>query len=99
SWQTALDTRALAPNRHFRVRDLAVRAEDLLLSFASGVAYVATTAEGETGMGVLGDGTMQFTPRPRMEQTQLRIFSGETELRTPIGAVFLRYHPIDRTDR
>ena len=34
-----------------------------------------------------------------MEQTQLRIFSGETELRTPIGAVFLRYHPVDRADR
>jgi len=94
-----LNRLALDPNRQFRVRDLAVRAEDLLLSFASGVAYVATTAEGETGMVVLGDGTMQFTPRPRMEQTQLRIFSGETELRTPIGAVFLRYHPIDRTDR
>ena len=93
-----LNRLALDPNRQFRVRDLAVRAEDLLLTFPSGVAYVATTADGETGMVVIGDGTMQFTPTPAMERTQLRIFSGETELRTPIGAAFLRYHPIDRAD-
>ena len=50
-------------------------------------------------MVVIGDGAMQFTPKPAMEQTQLRIFSGETELRAPIGAAFLRYHPVDRDDR
>ena len=50
-------------------------------------------------MVVLGDGAMQFMPQPAMEQTQLRIFSGETELRAPIGAAFLRYHPVDRDDR
>ena len=49
-------------------------------------------------MVVIGDGAMQFTPTPAMERTQLRIFSGETELRVPIGAAFLRYHPIDRDD-
>ena len=54
--------------------------------------------DGETGMVVIGDGAMQFTPKPAMEQTQLRIFSGETELRAPIGAAFLRYHPVDRDD-
>ena len=63
-----LNRLALDPNRQFRVRDLAVRAEDLLLTFPSGVAYVATTADGETGMVVIGDGTMQFTPKPAMEQ-------------------------------
>jgi hypothetical protein len=93
-----LNRLALDPNRQFRVRDLAVRAEDLLLTFPNGVAYVAKTADGETGMVVLGDGAMQFTPNPTMEQTQLRIFSGETELRAPIGATFLRYHPVDRDD-
>ena len=50
-------------------------------------------------MVVIGDGAMQFTPKPAMEQTQLRIFSGETELRAPISAAFLRYHPVDRGDR
>jgi len=93
-----LNRLALDPSRQFRVRDLAVRAEDLLLTFPSGVAYAASTADGETGMVVIGDGAMQFSPKPAMEQTQLRIFSGETELRTPISATFLRYHPVDRGD-
>ena len=93
-----LNRLALNPNRQFRVRDLTVRAEDLKLTFPSGVAYVASTPDGETAMVVIGDGAMQFTPTPAMERTQLRIFSGETELRVPIGAAFLRYHPIDRDD-
>ena len=46
-----LNRLALDPNRQFRVRDLAVRAEDLLLTFPSGVAYVASTPDGETGDG------------------------------------------------
>jgi hypothetical protein len=89
---------ALDPKRQFRVRNLTIRAEDLQLTFPSGVAYSAATADGETGMVVIGDGTMQFTPKPATEQGQLRIFAGEAELRTPIGAAFLRYHPIDRSD-
>jgi len=59
-----LNRLALDPNRQFRVRDLKVSAEDLLLTFPSGVAYVAKTAEGETTMVVIGDGAMQFTPKP-----------------------------------
>jgi hypothetical protein len=87
---------ALDPAKQFRVRDLAVRAEDLLLTFPAAVAYVATAADGETGLVVMGDGAMQFTPKPATEQGQLRIFAGESELRTPISATFLRYHPADR---
>jgi hypothetical protein len=90
---------ALDPAKQFRVRDLAVRAEDLLLTFPSGVAYTATADDGETVLVVLGDGSMQFAPKQTTEQGQLRIFSGESELRTPIGGAFLRYHPMDRGDR
>ena len=89
---------ALDPNKQFRVRDLTVRAEDLLITFPSGVAYATTASDGETGLVVLGDGTMQFTPKPAIEQGQLRIFSGDTELRAPIGATFLRYNPADRNE-
>ena len=87
---------ALDPNKQYRVRELTVRAEDLLLTFPSGVAYAATASDGETGLVVIGDGAMQFTPKPAIEQGQLRIFSGDTELRAPIGATFLRYNPADR---
>ncbi len=89
---------ALDGNTQFRVRDLTVRAEDLLLTFPSGFAYAATASDGETGLVVVGDGTMQFTPKPPTEQGQLRIFSGDTELRASIGATFLRYHPLDRSE-
>jgi hypothetical protein len=89
---------SLDASKQFRVRDLSVRAEDLLLTFPAGVAYAAVTPEGETGLVVIGDGAMQFTPKPPMEQGQLRIFAGEPELRVGIGATFLRYHPADRTD-
>jgi hypothetical protein len=89
---------ALDASKQYRVRDLAIRAEDLRLTFAAGVAYAAVTPDGETGLVVIGDGAMQFTPTPAMEQGQLRIFAGETELRTGIGAAFLRYHPVDRSE-
>ena len=89
---------ALDPKRQFRVRNLTIRAEDLQLTFPSGVAYSAATPDGETGLVVIGDGTMHFSPKPATEQGQLRIFAGETELRAPIGATFLRYHPADRSD-
>jgi hypothetical protein len=89
---------ALDPTKQYRVRDLAIRAEDLLLSFPAGVAFKAVTPDGETGLVVVGDGTMAFTPRPSMEQGQLRIFSGESALRTAINGAFLRYHPVDRDD-
>ena len=77
-----------------------VRAEDLLLTFPSGVAYVASrprTARPRWSSSATA--RCSSRPKPAMEQTQLRIFSGETELRAPIGAAFLRYHPVDRGDR
>jgi len=90
---------ALDPAKQFRVRDLTVQAEDLSLTFPSGVAYAATIADGPTALVVIGDGTMHFTPKPATEQGQLRIFAGEAELHAPIGAAFLRYNPLDRDDR
>ena len=89
---------ALDPTKQYRVRDLTVQAEDLTLTFPAGVAYTATVAEGETVLIVIGDGSMHFAPKQNTEQGQLRIFAGETELRVPLGAAFLRYHPMDRSD-
>ena len=89
---------ALDPTKQFRVKDLVVRAEDLTLTFPTGTAFVATVRDGETSLVVVGDGTMRFAPKPATEQGQLRIFSGEPELRSPIGGAFLRYNPYDRDD-
>jgi hypothetical protein len=89
---------ALDPMKQYRVRDLTVQAEDLALTFPSGVAYAATIADGQTALVVMGDGTMHFTPKPATEQGQLRIFAGETELHAPISSAFLRFNPYDRGD-
>jgi hypothetical protein len=89
---------SLDATRQFRVNGLTLRAEDFTLTFPSGVAYASTVGEGETALVVLGDGTMHFAPKPVTEQGQLRIFSGENELRVPIGAAFVRYNPLDHAD-
>jgi peptidase M1-like protein len=93
-----LNRLTLDGSRQFRVNGLTVRAEDFTLTFPTGVAFTATVGEGETALVVLGDGQMHFAPKPVTEQGQLRIFSGETELRAPVGAAFVRYHPFDRAD-
>ena len=90
---------ALDASRQYRVRDLVVHAEDLTVTFPVATAFAASVADGETALVVVGDGTMHFAPKEPTEQGQLRIFSGDTELRTGIGGLFLRYHPIDKADR
>jgi hypothetical protein len=89
---------ALDPTRQFRVRDLTIGAEDLRLTFPTGVAYAAVTPDGETALVVVGEGAMRFSPKPATEQGQLQIFADDTELRAPINATFLRYHPADRAN-
>jgi hypothetical protein len=85
--------------KQFKVTNLTVRAEDLLITFPAGVAFAATAEGGRTALVVLGDGTLQFSPKQTTEQGQLKIFSGETELRAPISGAFLRYNPFDHGDR
>jgi hypothetical protein len=84
--------------KQFKVTNLTVRAEDLVITFPSGVAFAATAEGGRTALIVIGDGSAQFAPKQGTEQGQLKIFSGETDLRVPISATFLRYHPLDHGD-
>jgi hypothetical protein len=84
--------------KQFKVTNLTVRAEDLVLTFPTGTAFAATAEGGRTALVVIGDGSVQFMPKQATEQGQLKIFSGETELRAAVGGVFLRYHPLDHDD-
>lgn len=82
----------------FVARDLRVRAEDFDLRLPRGVAFAASTPDGMTALVLLGDGTMTFSPRPKAERMQVRIFSGEETLTAPFTQVFLRMNPANVDD-
>jgi hypothetical protein len=90
---------ALDESKQFAVRDLVVRAEDLTLSLPRGTVFVAEADGGRTALVLIGEGRMQFSPRPPAERVQVRIFSGNETLDTPFSAAFIRLNPIDFDNR
>ena len=86
---------ALNPQKQFEVRNLTIEAPDLQLELPAGSAFVAETPEGTTAVVLLGRGRMRFAPNDVAEQTQLRIFSGETSLDTEFDRAFIRVRPAD----
>ncbi|MEO8258483.1 MAG: M1 family aminopeptidase [Acidobacteriota bacterium] len=81
--------------RQFVARDLTIAPEDLELTFAEAAAFVVDTAEGITGLVLVGRGDVRFHPTPEIEQGQLKIFCGSTTLQTRIDTVFARFNPED----
>lgn len=79
----------------FAVTSLRVTAEDFELALPRGVAFAARTAEGVTGLVLLGDGTMTFSPRPAAEKVQVRIFGGGETLVTGFTIAMVRLNPAD----
>ncbi len=96
---TGLYRLALNRTRQFDVRNLSVKAPDLVLEMASGSAFVAEAPDGITAVILLGRGQMRFTPPDVAEQTQVRIFSGTTALDTGFDAAFIRVRPDDFASR
>jgi hypothetical protein len=86
---------SLNPDKQFDVRNLVVRGPDLTLEVPTGAAFIAETPEGTTAIVVLGRGRMRFAPADAAEQTQVRIFAGETSLAADFDAVFVRVRPGD----
>ncbi len=85
----------LDATKQFRVRNLRIRAEDLVLTVPSGVAFAASTAAGPTAYVVLGRGTMDFHPTPKAERGQIALFAGSETLSSPFEGVFVRLNPAD----
>ena len=73
--------------------DLVVTGEDLTLTLEEGSVFVAETEEGVTGLVLLGDGVMRFSPQPEAERRQVEIFSGREALEADFEAAFVRLHP------
>jgi hypothetical protein len=86
---------SLHPQKQFAAKDLVVRSVDLELRLPAGDVYVAETAEGVTGVVLLGDGAMSFTPSPAEERGQVRLFSGTDTIETAFTAVFVRINPFE----
>ncbi|MGE0042785.1 MAG: M1 family aminopeptidase [Vicinamibacterales bacterium] len=89
----------LEPTKQFAARDLVIRAVDLELRLPTGDVFVAETAEGVTGLVLLGNGTMVFTPGPAEERGQVRLFSGSDAIDTGFSAAFVRMNPFEFEQR
>jgi hypothetical protein len=90
---------ALDSTVEYDVHNLNVEAIDLKLSLPSGRAFVARSADGPTAVVLLGRGHVEFSPRPRAERVQIRIFCGQESFGTDFDAVFLRINPAEFTQR
>jgi hypothetical protein len=85
----------LHPQKQFAAKDLVLKSVDFELRLPAGDVFVAETAEGVTGVALLGDGTMTFSPGPPEERGQVRLFSGAETIDTSFTAVFVRLNPFE----
>jgi hypothetical protein len=90
---------SLHPEKQFAARNLELQAVDFKLRLPSGDVFVSETAEGITGLVLLGDGTLLFEPAPKEERGQLKLFSGSETLETPFTAAFVRINPFEFEQR
>jgi hypothetical protein len=86
---------ALNADKQFAARNLVVRSVDLELRLSSGEVFVAETAEGVTGVVMMGDGMMSFAPAPAEERGQVRLFAGSETIDTAFSAAFVRFNPFE----
>jgi hypothetical protein len=89
----------LHSERQLAARGLVIRSVDFELRLPAGDVFVVETAEGITGLVLLGDGTMLFSPAPATERGQVRIFSGSEAIDTRFDAAFVRLNPFEFDQR
>ena len=89
----------LHPERQFAAQKLVIRSVDFELKLATGDVFVVETAEGITGLVLLGNGTMHFSPTSPTERGQVRIFSGSETIDTPFDTAFVRINPFEFDQR
>jgi len=90
---------SLTAEKQFAVRDLVIKSVDFSLRLTSGDVFVAETADGITGLVLVGEGMMQFTPAPPEERLQVKLFSGNESLDTPFTAAYVRINPYDADEQ
>jgi hypothetical protein len=85
----------LHPDRHYAARNLVLRSVDVEVRLPSGLVFVSETPDGVTGLVLLGDGSLFFSPKPKEERGQVRIFAGSEVLDAPFTAAFVRVSPFE----
>ena len=85
--------------RQFAARDLVVTGEDMQLTLESGSVFVAEADGNITAMVLMGKGEMTFTPAPKVERGQVRLFAGADSLASPFEVAFVRVNPFDLDQR
>ena len=85
---------SLNPGTRYDATNLVVAGEDLTLRMSRGSVFVAETDRGGvTGMVLLGDGVLTFSPVPDAEQAQVRILTGNATLEADFSEAFVRVNP------
>ena len=84
---------SLNTSRQFAARDLTITARDFTLTLARGAVLIVDIDDEITGLVLLGDGDVVFSPKPDAERGQLEIFSGSEVLRTSFRRAFVRLNP------
>jgi hypothetical protein len=86
---------SLHPGKQFTAKDLVLKSVDFELRVPAADVFVAETAEGVTGVVVIGDGSLSFAPAPSEERGQVRLFAGSDTIETPFSAAFVRLNPFE----
>ncbi len=79
----------------WRVRGVSLRLEDFELRMDEGTLFSPPEELGPTALAFVGRGRVRFSPTPKAEREQLRLFSGETAIDREVGWAFVRLHPAD----
>lgn len=74
--------------------NLVIAGEDMTLHMARGRIFVAETGTGGiTGMVLLGNGVLTFSPAPEAERGQVQLLTGRETLEADLSAAFVRLNP------
>jgi hypothetical protein len=90
---------SLNTEKQFAVTNFSVVAEDFQVRLPQGVAFVAETDAGVTGIVLLGRGEMTFSPAPPAEKGQVKIYGGSETLQTRFSSLYIRVHPAEFESR
>lgn len=83
----------------FAARHLTIAAEDAQIVLQDGDVFVVDSAEGITGLVLMGRGELRFTPTPEAERGQVRIFGGSESLTARFNTAFVRLSPYEYETR
>ena len=91
---------ALRPDVAYDAANFSIFGEDMTLRMASGTMFVAETDRGSiTGIVLLGDGVLTFSPSPEAERGQVRLLTGRETLEADFSAAFVRVNPVTFASR